>query len=69
MALDSWMYGDPETVAIRKQEEAVRKERACGHCVHKCTQHLDGQPVHFCSFKRHTYGTRCDQYRIGAKRI
>lgn len=27
MTLDSWMYGNPETVAIRKQEAAFRKNR------------------------------------------
>lgn len=64
MALDAWMYGDPETVAIRKQEAERRKreaaekrKQACGSCVHSVE--WNGRMV--CD-RRHTYGVRCRFY-------
>ena len=62
--LDAWQYGDPEKVAIRKQEDALRKARACGDCMHKRSIELKGEMAHHCIFKRHVYGTRCDLYEI-----
>jgi hypothetical protein len=57
------MYGDPEKVAIRRQEEALRKAKACGDCVHKRSQEFQGELVHFCGFKRKVYGRRCELFR------
>lgn len=60
---ESWQYGDPEKVAIRKQEEALRKVRACGQCVHKTFVEWNGLEHFSCEFKRRFYGTRCELYR------
>ncbi len=65
MTLDNWLYGDPETVAIRRQEAqqrqldaAKRRQDACGGCVHSVE--LMGRQV--CA-KLHTYGFWCRFYR------
>lgn len=63
MALESWMYADPEKVAIRKEEESIRKARACGKCRHKVTVVWKGDDYHGCEFKRRKYGTRCELYK------
>ena len=63
MALDSWMYDDPEKVAIRKEEEAIRKEKACGRCCHKVTVEWKGETYHGCEFKRRHYDIRCELYK------
>lgn len=62
MTLDAWQYGDPERVAIRKEEEALRKAKACGDCVHKRSIEFRGEVGHFCEFKRWVYGdgNRCN---------
>lgn len=64
MALESWMYGDPEKVAIRKEEEALRKARACGDCVHRRSEEFMGEVWNFCEYKRRQYGRRCDLFEI-----
>ena len=64
MALESWMFGNPETVLIRKQELAARKAQECGQCVHKLEMEFRGEVGYFCKFKRHLYGKRCDLYEI-----
>jgi len=64
MALDSWLYGDPEWVLIRKQEEEARKNQQCGKCVHRAELPLEQKVVVFCSKKFQTYGFRCHLYRI-----
>jgi hypothetical protein len=64
MALDAYMYGDPEKVAIRKQEEAQRKAKACGDCIHKRCVEFRGELGYFCEYKRHQYGKRCELYEI-----
>jgi hypothetical protein len=63
MVLDSWMYGDPEKVAIRKEEEALAKEKACGRCCNKVSMEWQGELYHGCQFKRRHYGKRCELYR------
>lgn len=63
MALESWMYGDPEKVAMRKEFERIRKDRACGECVHKRSIEFKGEIYHSCSFKRRVYGTRCELFK------
>lgn len=62
MTLEAWLYGNPETVAIRKQEDALRKARACGDCVHKRSIEFQGEMWHTCSYKRRQYGKRCDLF-------
>ena len=62
MALDSWMYQNPERVLERKQEDAARKHRQCGNCVHHKTIEFKGETLHGCELRRHTYGKRCDQF-------
>lgn len=61
--LDSWMYGDPEKVAIRKEEEAIRNEKACGKCCNKVTFEWKGETYTGCQFKRRQYGKRCELYK------
>lgn len=65
--LEQWEYGDPEKVAIRKEEEALRAARACGQCAHKRSMEFRGEVVHCCEFKRKTYGRRCDLFRLVVK--
>lgn len=62
--LDNWMYGDPERVLERKQEAELRKAKACGDCIHKRSMEFKGEVAHFCSFKRHQYGRRCELFEI-----
>lgn len=64
MTLNAWEYGNPEAVAIRRQEEALRKAKACGDCVHKRSMEFKGEVAHFCSFKRHQYGRRCELFEM-----
>jgi hypothetical protein len=59
----SWEWGDPERVLIRRQEEAARQAKACGQCVHKQVQQLEGKTIFDCS-KRQDYGRRCRFFRI-----
>ena len=61
--LESWEYGDPEQVAIRRQEEFLRKERACGKCMHRIQTVIGAEVYIRCEFKRRSYGTRCELYR------
>lgn len=42
MALDSYMYGDPEKVLIRKQEAELKKAKACGDCIHRRSLEFKG---------------------------
>lgn len=62
--LDSWEYGDPERVAIRREEEALRKDKACGACVHKISAQMFGEILHACEFMRREYGRRCELYEV-----
>lgn len=63
MAHDSWMYGDPMQVAMRRQEDALRKEKNCGDCVNRDCLVIQGQKVVICTLKRKKYGFRCDLYK------
>lgn len=63
MALETWQYGDPEKVLMRKQEIALSKARACGQCVHKVSIEWNGEMHYGCEFKRRRYGVRCELYR------
>ncbi len=62
MTLDAWQFQDPEKVAIRKQEEALRKARACGDCVHRRSEEFQGEVWNFCEFKKRVYGKRCELF-------
>ena len=64
MALPAYMYGDPERVAIRHEEERQRKDRACGDCIHKVSIEFAGEMIHGCEYKRRTYGRRCELFEI-----
>jgi hypothetical protein len=62
MALDSWMYLDPEKVAVRKEEIKARKHRQCGPCKHHITAQVDGETLHACEYGR-TYGYKCQAFK------
>lgn len=63
MAFESWLYGDPEKVAMRKQAEKERQDRNCGACGHRVTMVWKGETISACSFKKRTYGDRrCDKF-------
>ena len=64
MAFDAYLYGNPETVLERKQEIEAKQARACGQCIHKRSVEYRGEVGHFCEFKRHVYGKRCELYQI-----
>ena len=64
MAMDSYMYHlSPEEIAIRREAESQRKDRACGKCRHKVSIEWNGETYHGCEFKRRSYGTRCELYK------
>jgi hypothetical protein len=64
MALEAWMYGNPETVAIRREEAALRKLRACGNCKHHVSAVFNGETLHKCEIRRFGFGKRCDSYKV-----
>jgi len=62
VTLDAWQFGDPEKVAIRKQEDALRKAKACGDCIHRQSIDFRGETWHACTYKRRVYGIRCELF-------
>ena len=62
--LENWQYGDPEYVAMRKEEDELRKARACGECMHRKSMEFRGEVVNICDLKRRTYGRRCELFEI-----
>ena len=66
MALESWQYGDPETVAIRRQEAEFRKIKQCGGCIHHQKLELENETLHRCDIKRFEFGIRCKNYTTKA---
>lgn len=63
-ALESWMYDDPERVAIHKQQVAISNEKACGKCAHRLAPFFKNEEVPGCKFKRRIYGQRCELYKV-----
>ena len=63
MTLEAWMYQDPEKVAIRREEDAQRKQAACGRCIHTMEISVNGKTLHACEI-RPTWGRRCDQFKM-----
>lgn len=63
MVFETWEYDDPEKVAIRREEEMLRKERACGSCSSKISIEWKGVRHNGCQFKRRQYGKRCELFR------
>ncbi|WP_342617207.1 hypothetical protein [Rhodoferax sp. GW822-FHT02A01] len=64
MALDAYLYGNPETILERKQEHLARQLRACGQCVHHRTIEFKGEVLHGCDCRNRTYGKRCQLFEI-----
>lgn len=64
MTLDAWQWGNPETVAIRRQEEANHKLRECGNCKHHVSAVFNGETLHRCEIRRFGFGKRCDSYKV-----
>jgi hypothetical protein len=64
MTLDAYEYGDPMTVAIRRQEAANRKLRECGNCKHHLSAVFNGETLHRCEIRRYGFGKRCDSYEV-----
>jgi len=58
MTLDAWMYGNPETVAIRRQENEYRKIKACSGCIHHKKIDFNGEDFHACGIKRGVFGLK-----------
>lgn len=69
MTLDSFMYRDPMLVAIRMEEIAQRKAKACGNCIHQSGVVFKGEAVHVCEFKRQVYGRRCHLFETEKVRL
>lgn len=68
MTLDSWEYGNPETVLEAKQAQAARKHAQCGQCIHASRGVFKGQDLPICTQPRQTYGYQCFKYQTkGAK--
>lgn len=68
MTLPASDYRDPLQVAIRRQEEAARKERACGNCRERVAIHWHGEQLISCGIKYQQYGRRCEHYRKDFKK-
>ena len=66
MIFDSYLYGNPETIAMRREEQRLRKERACGECRHRVSMVMLGQTVVTCAKSGkgtgRTYGKRCELF-------
>ena len=66
--MQSWEYGDPMKVAMRREEMEQRKQHACGQCIHRRSMDWQGETWNYCANKRRIYGTRCELYETkGAK--
>lgn len=65
----SYMYRlTPEEVAIRRQEEAARADKACGDCSNRSPfRDADGERERVCKFKRRQYGRRCELFQRGGR--
>ena len=62
--LDKWEYGNPETVAMRRQEIAQREAKACGDCIYAVSVEFRGNTGHFCENRHKTYGKGCELFKI-----
>ncbi len=63
----SYMYRlTPEEIAIRREEERSRADKACGGCIHR-SPFVDqaGEQLRECKFKKREYGRRCDLFGRG----
>lgn len=63
MTLDNWQYGNPETILMRKQEVALRKQKACTGCIHRRRYEVLGEIVIACTIKRTAVKRICDLYQ------
>jgi hypothetical protein len=62
MTLEAWQWGNPETVAIRREEAALRKLKNCSGCKHHQSMEFEGEKLHRCAVKRFGFGTpNCSQ--------
>ena len=66
MALESWQYGDPETVAIRRQEAEFRKIKQCGGGIPHQKIEKGKETLHPGDIKRVEFGIRCKNYTTKA---
>lgn len=66
MALDQWMYGNPEDVAARREAHEQRQQAACGPCIHHLDLTVNGKTMHACATGRR-YGTRCESFKTKPK--
>jgi hypothetical protein len=58
---DRHLYGNPETVLMRKQAAQEARHKHCGDCLHHLVLHLT-ETQHACA-KGRRYGYRCDFYK------
>lgn len=64
MALEAWMYGDPEDVAARREAIRQRKERECAACVRMVRFEFKGEEINLCEFNgRNPSDRRCLQFK------
>lgn len=63
----SYMYRlTPEEIAIRREGEKMRADRACGDCKNRAPfVDTSGEQVRECKFKRREYGRRCELFDRG----
>ncbi|ADE12158.1 hypothetical protein [Sideroxydans lithotrophicus] len=61
--LPAYAYRDPQEVAIRNEEEMLRKEKACGQCRERVSMHWYGEELVSCGRKYQQYGRRCEHFR------
>lgn len=63
MTIDAHLYGDPARILERKQEAALRKQKACTGCVHRRRYEIGSEIVIACAIKRTAAKRICDLYQ------
>jgi len=53
--LDSWQYGNPETVLMQKQQAAGKRKAKCGKCAHYAALQIGSETHHGCTLKRRNW--------------
>lgn len=63
MTLDSWLYGNPESVLQAKQERQLKRKQSCAGCINLRSIEFNGDVVIACALKRTAIVRRCEFYK------
>lgn len=64
MTLESWQWGNPESVLEKKQEQQLKKVANCGDCIH-VKMIFNGDPR--CTVRFQKFGYRFTNYEKADK--